>query len=545
MLIKFLFTLIFGLAIFLRFWDLDNIPPSLNWDEVSLGYNAYSIFKTGKDEWGELLPLTFRSYGDYKLPAYVYLDIPFIALFGLNEWGVRLPSAVLGIGSVLVTFLILKSLVNIKVALWGAFIASILPWTIILSRIALEAQLALFLTTLGVYFFLKALQEKSYLAVSFICFGLTIFTYNASRIVTPLLVLILVVLYRGELLKIKQIAGVSLFIFILISIVALPKALLQDSSARYRWTHLLDEGAINRINEQRGSSDLPPFLSRLSNNKVTYFLTESSKNYISHYSPDFLFVKGGSNYQFSVPRSGLVYPALAPFIILGFWSIFKQRKKWQLFILAWFFIAPIPAAITRDSPHALRSIMMVLPLLMIITQGISYCFNDLNHWIKKNEAMLSFVVAATLFISLYTFWQNYSGSYVKNYSWSWQFGYKQVVRYVVREGEKYDKIYVTKKYGEPHEFLLFYLKYDPKQYIEGENLIRYERSDWFWVDRFDKFAFINDWEVMENVKCQMSNVKCLLITSPDNYPLGSKPIHTINFLDGQKAFDIVILPQVQ
>src|SRR3989344_2523195 len=105
-----LFSLILFIAVFLRFYQLSNIPPSLNWDEVSIGYNAYSIFKTAKDEWGNFLPLSFRAFGDYKLPFYIYLDIPFVFLFGLNELAVRLPSVLSGIGVVILTFFILKEL---------------------------------------------------------------------------------------------------------------------------------------------------------------------------------------------------------------------------------------------------------------------------------------------------------------------------------------------------------------------------------------------------------------------------------------------------
>src|SRR3989344_8918545 len=102
---KIVLILIITIAIFLRFWDLNVLPPSLNWDEVSLGYNAYSLLKTGQDEWGELMPLSFRAFGDYKLPGYIYLDVPFIYMFGLNEWGVRFLSALLGVGLTILIFL--------------------------------------------------------------------------------------------------------------------------------------------------------------------------------------------------------------------------------------------------------------------------------------------------------------------------------------------------------------------------------------------------------------------------------------------------------
>ena len=327
----------------------------------------------------------------------------------------------------------------------------------------------------------------------------------------------------------------SFFIFLIFFTVALPKALLQDSSARYRWTAILDEGAINRVNELRGSSALPPPLAVVTYNKVTYVVPEILKNYISHFDPRFLFLNGGSNYQFSVPGSGMFYPILAPFLIYGLWIIFRERQKWQIFMIFWLLISIIPAAITRDSPHALRSLMMIVPVIVISAIGLD-SFVEL---FGKRRMFIKLPLIFVLLINLYFFWISYSGEYIKSYSWSWQYGYKEAVDYIKENGGEYDKIFFTKKYGEPHEFLLFYMKYDPQKYRNDPNLVRYFRSDWYWVDGFDKYIFMNDWEVKENVKCQMSNVKCLLITSPGNYPEGSTLLKTINFLDGKPAFDIV------
>ena len=533
---KSLFVVILALAIFLRIFRLDSIPPSLNWDEVSIGYNAFSILQTGKDEWGENFPLSFRAFGDYKLPGYIYFDTIFIALFGLNEWGVRLPSAFLGIGFIILIFLTFRKLTNTNTGLWGMFLASILPWSLIVSRIGLEAHLSLFLTTLGFYMFLLGLEKKFWLTVSALIFGLTIFSYNSSRVVTPLLILVLIFFYKKEFFQQRKVALISLIIFLVFFSVTLPKAIQQDSSARYRWITILDEGAILRINELRGNSNLPSGIKSILYNKVTYFIPEVVKNYVSHFSPKFLFLQGGSNYQFSIPGSGLLYLVLAPALILGLLQILRLRQKWQLVILSWLLISIIPAAITRDSPHPLRSIMAMTPLLIISSLGI-------NQILKfKNSRYLVVGIIVILMASLYLFWQNYSNDYTKNYSWSWQYGYSNVVDFVKNEGSKFDKIFITKKYGEPHEFFLFYLKIDPQKYQTDQSLVRYQKSDWFWADRFDKFIFINDWEVKEKAIC---NTKCLLITSPGNYPQGSKLLDKVSFLDGKEAFDIVEPPKVQ
>src|SRR3989337_3814090 len=88
----------------LRVVGISDFPRGFTIDEAGQGYSAYSILKTGKDEWGDFLPLNPRGFGDYKPPVYMYLLVPFVAVFGLTETAVRLPSAVAGIVTVLLVF---------------------------------------------------------------------------------------------------------------------------------------------------------------------------------------------------------------------------------------------------------------------------------------------------------------------------------------------------------------------------------------------------------------------------------------------------------
>ncbi|MBI2599051.1 glycosyltransferase family 39 protein [Candidatus Curtissbacteria bacterium] len=108
---KYLLLAIILLAAILRFYKLGSTPPSLYWDEASLGYNAYSILKTGRDEHGKFLPTTnFAAFGDYKPPGYIYTTVPSIAIFGLTEFAIRFPSALFGTLTVLLTYLLAKKL---------------------------------------------------------------------------------------------------------------------------------------------------------------------------------------------------------------------------------------------------------------------------------------------------------------------------------------------------------------------------------------------------------------------------------------------------
>lgn len=532
------FVVIFLVAGLVRLYQLNLNPPSLNWDEVSIGYNAYSVLKTGKDEWGDFLPLSFRAYGDYKLAGYIYLDVPFVGLFGLTEWGVRLPSALLGIGTVGLIYLIAKLLFKRQLlSLLAMLMAGLLPWAIILSRIALEANLTLFLTTLAFYLLLLGLSKKKYLPVSALVLGLSLFAYNSSRVVVLPLVVSVAVLVWPSLGRFKMESLTALVIIGVFVAVTMPLGLFIDSSARYQWTTLLDQGAINRIDIAQGASSLPHPLARLIYNRPVYFLESAAQNYLSYLNPNFLFLNGGSNYQFSVPGSGLLPLVLIPLLALGLIRAVRLRKRVWYLVIAWLLIAPIPGSVTRDTPHALRSLLMIPPLILLSALGLEYLMRLLkSQWVVG--AVLVLLVVSLGWETL-LFWNNYGGSYRTNYSWSWQYGYKQAVDYTLTHYAGYRKIIFSKVYGEPHEFVLFYSGYDPESYQNSPNLIRYKRSDWYWVDQFDKYIFVNDWEVKQKLS---SEHDALLATSPGNYPAGGQLLKTIDFLNGQAAFDIVRLP---
>src|ERR1700722_4909463 len=103
-------TLILVLGLALRLWQLGNVPISSDWDEVALGYDAYSILHTGHDEFGTFLPAVLRSFDDYKPALYAYLAIPTVAVMGLTVYAVRLPSVFMGVLGILAMYFFVKEL---------------------------------------------------------------------------------------------------------------------------------------------------------------------------------------------------------------------------------------------------------------------------------------------------------------------------------------------------------------------------------------------------------------------------------------------------
>src|SRR3990167_9682210 len=204
----FFIALILMLAIFLRFFSISTNPPSLTWDEAAWGYNAYSLGTDGRDEFGKFLPLTYiESFGDYKPPLYAYLAVIPVRIFGLNEFATRFPSAFFGVLTVLITYFLTKRIFwnsrsRETYALLSALFLAISPWYILLSRAAFEANVANFFIVFGVFAFLEGVLNKKWLLVlSAISFALSFYTFNTARVVSPIMVILLAIIFRKNLWK--------------------------------------------------------------------------------------------------------------------------------------------------------------------------------------------------------------------------------------------------------------------------------------------------------------------------------------------------------
>jgi len=551
----FLILTIIFLAFLLRIVDISDLPPSLNWDEVSHGYNAYSILKTGRDEWGTFMPTIFRAFGDYKLPVYIYLTAISEFFFGLGPLAVRLPSVIAGAVTVLFTYLLTEELFknsqlkisNSKLKIASAVLIAVAPWSLFLSRIALEANLAVAFITAGFYFFLRGLRDAKYQLLSAVLLGISVWTYNSARVFVPLLLVAGLLIYRSYLLPARNrhalaLAGGLIAIFFVPMFLQLLNA---QGQARYGNVRIIDQGAVAEIEELRNKNDFPKIFERAVFNRPVFFVGRFVQNYISHFSPGFLFINGGADFQFSLPGHGLLYPVeVVPFYFGLVIFILKSRKQKEFrFALAWIALAPIASSITREAPHVLRNIV-VLPMPMVLSAfGILYLLRLLKS--RPHKLLVGGVYGILLTAFFIRYLVAYAGEYRVNFSRAWQFGYKEAVSFTKENYHNYDKIIFSKKYGEPHEFVLFYWPWTPVSYQNDPNLVRFFQSDWYWVDSFDKFYFVNDWQIPQKGTefvlesgGQFDCVNCLLVTSPGNAPAEFSKIETINFLDGTTAFEV-------
>lgn len=105
--------------------------------------------------------------GDFHPPGYFALLWAWIRLFGTSEIAVRVPSVILGVGSVWLTYLLGKDLFNKKVALLSAVFLSVGPLHVYYSQEARMYSLAVFSAVLSFYFLTKLVKENKKYAVAY------------------------------------------------------------------------------------------------------------------------------------------------------------------------------------------------------------------------------------------------------------------------------------------------------------------------------------------------------------------------------------------
>ncbi len=473
---------IFLLAFFLRFYNLSNVPPSPTVDEVSIGYNAYSILKTGADEYGQKLPLLLRAYDDFRPAFYVYLAIPALFLFDLAVISVRLPSVILSTLSVLSFYLLTKEIFrnsNIRlgkfefgVAEISSLLLAVSPWHVYISRLGHEVNAYLAFLIFGLLFFVRFLEGKPWnLILSSIFFALSFNSYQSGKLVVPLLLIVLFLLFFKKITQRKFYFFISLLLAILISLSIVFQSFGENALIRYKATSIF-ENSPSYFEEvsKRYSQDLESgnFLGQVFDNRRTASLILVSRAYLSHFDPAWLSLNKG-NEPFKAPSSSLLYLFSLPLVILGFLFLRNAgaKPRYLLMIIFLGLISVLPGSITTGYPHAMRSIGLVLPLQIFSAIGLVQIVIIL----KARNLKLSAIALFLLAIVGSTLWFFRSYFILLPREIAYHFNYGPIIALSeVKEIEKnYPRIIVSNKdrLFESYMFYLYVNKYDPIRYQES------------------------------------------------------------------------------
>lgn len=543
--IKLIILLIVCLGAFLRFWKLSIAPVSLSMNEVAIAYNSYSILKTGKDEWNNLLPLAFRSVGDYKPPVLIYLMVPVLALFGLNEFSTRFTVAVFGVLTIpVIYFLIKKISKNDLLALLTAFSVAISPWHIQFSRATFEAIVALFFVLTGCLLFFVAIEQKGkYLWCSGLLFILSMYTYHAERAFTPLLVLGLLIIFREKLfsLRFSLLKPALLSLIFLIPFIKL--MLSNEGQIRPRNIFISRDNEINMFLHKEGEK--LTIVQEILDNNWLILGNFWAKRYLNYFDPVFLFAKGSKFTLPGAPDVGLLHIYEAPFFFFGLWVIFFRGRYFSSdnfkLIVFWFLVGPLVASLTNNEQHALRSLVWIpIPQLMV-GAGMLFVWEILSKHLFFNKCFYAFLGLFVVFASLVYFFEIYLIHFPIHFSEYWDYGWKEAVKFAWVHQREYKEIVIDPDFGSqgpytvgtPYLYVLFYGKYPPKLFQEDPGRLKGSSS----VD-FANFIFRPIYWPEDRGKKET-----LFIGSPWSLPsedLSNSKIHKIiNFKNGSRAFMIV------
>ncbi len=484
--LSFLITLVvMSVAVVLRIWQLSSIPSSPYWEETALGYDSYSLLKTGKDHHGTNWPIVaFESFGDWKPSGYFYAALPSIAVFGLSTFAVRLPSALAGVGIVWLfpSFfsLLFKKKLSVYETAWLRIIAAICPWLLVFSRAAWEVNLATFLLLAGSIFWLKALQaqsiKKNWLQaiVAVCCFAAAAYTYHALRIIAPLWAMgigldWLLDSHQKKSHFIKN--SLQLLLWGTICVLLLLPIVLQLQnkavSQRFQETSIFSSPdsvlTSNRLREEQGNT----VWARVLHHRYRYQGAVILDKVLQHASFNFLFVTSDSNARHRGSMYGqLLYPDVA-LILLGILAVIYTRNT-RGWLLGWLWFASVlPASVSTATPHALRT----LPSALLWLSLSGYGFFTLKDWLFKvlKPPVLSSVILGAIVLFYVGFgwlwWHSYSTLYPVKFTSDWQYGYSQMIETTLALGKNATElpIVISRQQGRPAMFWWFYTKTDPKR----------------------------------------------------------------------------------
>jgi 4-amino-4-deoxy-L-arabinose transferase-like glycosyltransferase len=488
----FIFGLIVLLAAILRFYKITINPPHLYWDEASIAYNAYSLNETGKDEWGKNFPIVFKAFGDYKLPLYIYLTALSQRVFGVTDFAVRLPSAAVGVLTVVVMFFLCRQL---KMKLPHCLIASLLmtisPWHWQFSRAGFEANLGLFCQITGLWLFLLSLNRNKWLILpAFIFFAGAIYSYHGAAITTILLIPLLFLVFRQEIRKFWKQVILGIILFCLILAGYLPNYLQAA------------KGRINLTGEN--------FL-QMKGNPIENF----TNNYLANFSFDYLFFHGDQDGRHSVKKLGELYLWQLPTVLAGIYFLLRNRTKASTVILIGLLISALPPTVTTISPHALRGLGAVYWWQILSAIGLWFIFRKIN-------PKLRLVAIPVIFYALALYLHVYFIHYPKAYAADWQDGAKQATIFLKKIEKDYENIFVYKDF--PAVYLMLYWPIDPK-------LLQQNNHNTANMGKFTYFDYSN------LPRQNIGNKDLLLVPEWFKYD-ENKLLRQINMYGGDSAYKI-------
>ncbi|MFH0864228.1 MAG: glycosyltransferase family 39 protein [Candidatus Gottesmanbacteria bacterium] len=461
--------LILVLSFCLRFWQLGSIPSGIHADEAVTGYTAYSLGKIGVDLGGtfNLFGITDVNIGGTAPPIYTFILVPLVKIFGLSIGIIRLPSAIFGVLSVILVYLISKNLFKSQqLSLLITFLFAVNPWAIHISRQGMLESISLLFVLAGIFFFLYSDNKKYLFIISALFLGLSFFVYDAPKIFLPLFVLALFFYKKDMIFRNKKYFLIFIIVFSIFLLVLFQQTFLVGEYKEFTKSSIIN---INKIAEmvdvERNLSLAPLWLTKIFHNKLTVGFKTFLNSYSTVFSLNWFFFNGSNNLQQSVGRHGQFYFFELPFFFYGLYLLFKTNKKLFLFLLSWIFIGALPGGLTSGN-YAYRSVH-ILPAPIFFSGLGLYSF---WHMLKKSSVVKQLILKLILIIICFSFITSYFLTYYFDYpvyasEW-WAKQQNQALEYAQSREHSYQKIFIDGE-GSWVVMYAFQNKIDPSMYRQA------------------------------------------------------------------------------
>lgn len=427
----------------LRLIKLDTLPYGFFCDESNIGITAKHLLETGRDEYNEFLPFFFQGFGDWRLPIPVYLQIPSIWIFGLSIYSIRLTTTILNIICIVILFKIGCSWKNQTLGLLFALVWAISPWTIHLSRNAMEWSYPLPFFLFSIYAFTNVQKNIFYFLIGTLMISLASYTYYPAIVLAPIFFLIFFV-YHFMYHENKKIIILG-FVFYVILMTPMAKGIFENK-------------VLSRFNTIINNNEKPVSLKDMVQN---FGLV-----YLKHFDPNFLFMPT-KEYEFITRHSIRGIGQIQLLGILGipfgiFYILFRynshHKKSILLSIISLVLLFPL-AGIANEVkyPIATRAILGTIPFTFLFGLGLY----GMYEMIKGNRIVT--LVGVSIFVLAISFETSY---FVKKYFvdyplyssdyWGWQYGSQPIIKYFIENNQLYDEMYMTGEFNSPIHFISFF-----------------------------------------------------------------------------------------
>jgi hypothetical protein len=413
-----------------------------------------------------------------------------------------------------------------------------------MSRGAFEANLTTLLLPLGIYLFIRGIKRPKKLIWSAIVFGLNLFSYHSAKLVTPIMVMALVLLFRKELLKLKKTELLIPLGIMGIFLGLMSYSFLQGAGERVKDISLF-KGAMEAAGVERVTavlSGMNPVLARLMHNKVLYVTKRFVGNYVQYFSPQFLFAHGPAEATYGmIPGRGMLYWFELPLLAWFIYSLSKfKEKKFLAIILTWLLLAPVPAALATGAGYAGNRAVIMLPAIQIILAFGAVGLYDAIKQKYGKEILKKLVIGymAVILIIFAAFIEDWLIQAPNKTAQAMLYGHFEATQWLVENIAPDRKIIMSKKLSEPQIYVAYANKWDPAEYQETTEGWRYKENNLLWVDQLPEYSLGNytfrdfHWKVDKEKEA-------VFVGKPEDFPGVTDPLMMFNYPNGEPSVYIV------